>query len=138
MVEGTEFLSERWAAVSLCVTRGLGPQGSSFEGASHSVGALANSSLTVAGVYPLPSGFILPILPREVPQIKMTWCVIPALAAGSGGVCGWANCSERGTGQELGLAREQRAALSAQYQLHFSKGHSKLRIGALVSHNSYT
>lgn len=138
-VKGTEVLTKRCAAVSLCVTRGLGPQGSSFEGAPHSVGAIANSSLTVAGVYPLPSVFILHISLRELPQIKMTWCVIPALPAGLGGVCGWqcrANCSERGTGQELGLPREQGAALFAQYQLHFSKGHSELRIGALVSHNS--
>lgn len=141
MVKGTAVLSKRWAGVSLCVTRGLGPQGSSFEGAPHSVGAVANSSLTVAGVYPLPSVFILHILLREVPQNKMTWCVIPAPPAEPGGVCGWqcwANCSQRGTGQELGFPREQRTALSAQYQLHFSKGHSKLRIGALVSHDSYT
>lgn len=138
-VKGTEILTKRWAAVSLCATRGLGPQGSSFEGAPHSVGAIANSSLTVAGVYPLPSVFILHILLREMPQIKMTWCVIPALPAGLGGVWGWqcwANCSERGTGLELELPREQWAALFAQYQLRFSKGHSKLRIGAPVSNDS--
>lgn len=95
MVKGTEALSKRRAAVSLCVTRGLGPQGGSFEGAAHSVGALANSSLTVAGVYPLPSVFILPILPREVPQIKLTWCVIAGLAGRAGAVCGWAVLPQR-------------------------------------------
>lgn len=57
MVKGTEALTKRWAAVSLCVTRDFGPQGSSFEGTVHSVRAVANGSFTVARVYPLPSVF---------------------------------------------------------------------------------
>lgn len=117
MVKGTAVLSKRWAAVSLCVTRGLGPQGSSFEATPHSVGAIAKSSLTVAGVYSLPSVFILHILLGEVPQIKMTWCVIPALPAGPGGVCGWqcwANCSREAQGRNLGFpeSRELHCLLS--------------------------
>lgn len=139
MVKVTEVLTKRWAAVSLCITRDVGPQGSSFEGALHSVRAIANGSFTVAGVYPLPSVFILHILLREMPQIKMTWCVIPAPPAGPCVVCGWqcwANRSETGRGQERGLPKEDGAVLFAQYQLYRSKGHSELRIGALVSQDS--
>lgn len=139
MVKVTEVLTKRWAAVSLCITRDVGPRGSSFEGALHSVRAIANGSFTVAGVYPLPSVFILHILLREMPQIKMTWCVIPAPPAGPCVVCGWqcwANRSETGRGQERGLPKEDGAVLFAQYQLYRSKGHSELRIGALVSQDS--